>query len=68
MRRVLVCLAVTCHLYFWQNGLACLWAAALTRRNGHQHKSQRRKGVEGRERSNVNAQSAMTVSSEHNKR
>ena len=44
IRRVHVCLAVTWHLYFWQNVRDLLRAAAVTRgRNGYRNKSQHRK-------------------------
>ena len=39
--RVYVCLAVTCHLHFWQNDRGLLCATAVTRgRNGCRNKSQ----------------------------
>ena len=42
--RVYVCLAVTCHLHFWQNDRDLLHAAAVTRGwNGYRNKSQHRK-------------------------
>ena len=42
--RVYVCLAVTCHLHFWQNDQDLLRATAVTRRwNGCRNKSQHRK-------------------------
>ena len=42
--RVYVCLAVTCHLHFWQNVRDLLRATAVTRGwNGYRNKSQRRK-------------------------
>ena len=38
------CLAVTCHLHFWQNDRDLLHATAVTRGwNGYRHKSQYRK-------------------------
>ena len=44
IRKVYVCLAVTCHLHFWQNDRDLLHAAAVTRGwNGHWNKSQHRK-------------------------
>ena len=44
MRRVLVCLAVTCHLHFWQNVRDVLRATAVTRGwNEYRKKSQHRK-------------------------
>ena len=43
-RKVHVCLAVTCHLHFWQNGRDLLRATAVTRGwNGYRNKSQHRK-------------------------
>ena len=42
--RVYVCLAVTCHLLFWQNDRDLLRATAVTRGwNGYRNKSQHRK-------------------------
>ena len=42
--RVHVCLAVTCHLHFWQNDRDLPRAAAVTREwNGYSNKSQHRK-------------------------
>ena len=42
--RVLVCLAVTCHLHFWQNGRDLLRVTAVTLGwNGYRNKSQHRK-------------------------
>ena len=42
--RVYVCLAVTCHLHFWQNDRDRLRATAITRGwNGYRNKSQHRK-------------------------
>ena len=42
--KVHACLAVTCHLHFWQNDRDLLRAAAVTRgRNGYGNKSQHRK-------------------------
>ena len=39
-----ICLAVTCHLHFWQNDRGLLRAAAVTRGwNGYRNKSQHRK-------------------------
>ena len=39
-----VCLAVTCHLHFWQNDQVLLHATAVTRGwNGYRNKSQHRK-------------------------
>ena len=44
VRRVHVCLDVTCHLHFWQNDLDLLRATAVTRGwNGYRNKSQHRK-------------------------
>ena len=44
IRKVYVCLAVTCHLHFWQNDWDLLRATAVTRGwNGYQNKSQHRK-------------------------
>ena len=40
------CLAVTCHLHFWQNDLGLLRATAVTRGwNGYRNKSQHRKST-----------------------
>ena len=65
IRRVLGCLAVTCHLHFWQNDRDLLRATAVIQgRKGYRNKSQYRKftlenffypavpasGVEGRGR------------------
>ena len=42
--RVYVCLAVTCHLHFWQNDWDLLCASVVTQGcNGYQNKSQHRK-------------------------
>ena len=42
--RVYVCLAVTCHPHFWQNGRDLLRATAIIREwNGYRNKSQHRK-------------------------
>ena len=42
--RVYACLAVTCHLHFWQNDRDLLGATAVTRGwNGYRNKSQHRK-------------------------
>ena len=42
--KVYACLAVTCHLRFWQNDRGLLRATAVTRRwNGYRNKSQHRK-------------------------
>ena len=44
IRRVYVCLAVTCHLHCWQNDRDLLRASAVTRGwNGYRNKSQHRK-------------------------
>ena len=44
MGRVYVCLAVTCHLHFWQNDQDLLRATAVTRGwNGYRNKRQHRK-------------------------
>ena len=44
MRKVYACLAVTCHLHFWQNDPGLLRASAVTQGwNGYQNKSQHRK-------------------------
>ena len=44
MRKVYACLAVTCHLRFWQNDQGLLRATAVTRGwNGYRNKSQHRK-------------------------
>ena len=44
IRKMQACLAVTCHLHFWQNDLGLLRSAAVTRGwNGYQNKSQHRK-------------------------
>ena len=44
IRKVHACVAVTCHLYFWQNDRGILRAAAVTRGwNGYRNKSQHRK-------------------------
>ena len=42
--KVCVCLAVTCHLHFWQNDLGLLHATVVTQGwNGYRNKSQHRK-------------------------
>ena len=44
LRKVYACLAVTCHLRFWQNDRGLLRATAVTRGwNGYRNKSQHRK-------------------------
>ena len=44
IRKVYVCLAVTCHLHFWQSDRGLLRATAVTRGwNGYRNKSQHRK-------------------------
>ena len=44
IRKVYACLAVTCHLRFWQNDRGLLRATAVTRGwNGYRNKSQHRK-------------------------
>ena len=44
IHRVHACLAVTCHLHFWQNGHVLLYAAAVTQGwNRYRNKSQHRK-------------------------
>ena len=44
IRKVYACLAVTCHLHFWQNDQGLLRATAVTRGwNGYRNKSQHRK-------------------------
>ena len=44
IRKVFVCLAVTCHLHLWQNDGGLLRATAVTRGwNGYRNKSQHRK-------------------------
>ena len=44
IHKVYACLAVTCHLHFWQNDQDLLRATAVTRGwNGYRNKSQRRK-------------------------
>ena len=46
IRKVYACLAVTCHLHFWQNDLDLLRATAVTRGwNGYRNKSQHRKSA-----------------------
>ena len=46
IRKVYVCLAVTCHLHFWQNDQGLLRATAVTRGwNGYRNKSQHRKST-----------------------
>ena len=47
-----VCLAITCHLHFWQNDRDLLRATAVTLGwNGHRNKSQHRKADRGEENS-----------------
>ena len=44
--KVYACLAVTCHLHFWQNDRDLLRATAVTRGwNGYRNKSQHRKST-----------------------
>ena len=44
IRKVYACLAVSCHLHFWQNDRGLLRATAVTRGwNGYRNKSQHRK-------------------------
>ena len=44
IRKVYACLAVTCHLHFWQNDRDFLRATVVTRGwNGYRNKSQHRK-------------------------
>ena len=46
IRKVYACLAVTCHLYFWQNDRDFLRATVVTRGwNGYRNKSQHRKST-----------------------
>ena len=46
IRKVYACLAVTCHLHFWQNDRDFLRATVVTRGwNGYQNKSQHRKST-----------------------
>ena len=46
LRKVYACLAVTCHLHFWQNDRDLLRATAVTRGwNGYRNKSQHRKST-----------------------
>ena len=46
IRKVYACLAVTCHLHFWQNDRDLLRATAVTRGwNGYWNKSQHRKST-----------------------
>ena len=46
IRKVYACLAVTCHLHFWQNDRDLLRATAVTRGwNGYRNKSQYRKST-----------------------
>ena len=47
IRKVYACLAVTCHLHFWQNDRNLLRAIAVTRGwNGYRNKSQTRKSTQ----------------------
>ena len=46
IRKVYACLAVTCHLHFWQNDRNFLRATVVTRGwNGYRNKSQHRKST-----------------------
>ena len=46
IRKVYACLAVTCHLHFWQNDRYLLRATVVTRGwNGYRNKSQNRKST-----------------------
>ena len=52
IRKVYACLAVTCHLRFWQNDRDLLRATVVTRGwNGYRNKSQHRKSTRGEENS-----------------
>ena len=52
IRKVYACLAVTCHLHFWQNDRGLLHATGVTRGwNRYQNKSQHRKLTLGEENS-----------------
>ena len=52
IRKVYACLAVTCHLHFWQNDRDFLRATVVTRGwNGYRNKSQHRKSTLGEENS-----------------
>ena len=52
IRKVYACLAVTCHLHFWQNDRDFLRATVVTRGwNGYRNKSQHRKSTPGEEHS-----------------
>ena len=47
IRKVYACLAVTCHLHFWQNDRDFLRATVVTRGwNGYRNKSQHRKSTD----------------------
>ena len=51
IRKVYACLAVTCHLHFWQNDRDFLRATVVTRGwNGYRNKSQHRKSDPGEEK------------------
>ena len=46
IRKVYACLAVTCHLHFWQNDRDFLRATVVTRGwNGYRNKNQHRKST-----------------------
>ena len=53
IRKVYACLAVTCHLHFWQNDRDFLRATVVTRGGGTdtENKSQHRKSTPGEENS-----------------
>ena len=52
IRKVYACLAVTCHLHFWQNDRDFLRATAVTRGwNGYRNKGQHREVDPGEEKS-----------------
>ena len=52
IHKVYACLAVACHLHFWQNDRDLLRATAVTLGwNGHRNKSQHRKADRGEENS-----------------
>ena len=51
IRKVYACLAVTCHLHFWQNDRDLLRATVVTRGwNGYRNKGQHRKSTLGEEK------------------
>ena len=63
IRKVYACLAVTCHLHFWQNDRDFLRATVVTRGwNGYRNKSQRLRTSERGYNDGVLTDSSMAMS------